>query len=194
MELVFATHNLNKFREVALLMPEHIQLLHLADIQCNKAIPETGATLAENAMLKAQYVADRYHYPCFSDDTGLEVIALNNAPGVHTARYAGIHKNTEDNIQKLLRELHHNQNRTARFKTVIALITPSEKRCFEGIVNGIITHEKRGDKGFGYDPVFQPEGYTQTFAELPLSVKNQISHRAKAVKQFIDYLKNNMRY
>lgn len=192
MELVFATHNLNKFREVALLMPEHIQLLSLADIQCIEAIPETGATIAENAMLKAQYVADRYHYPCFSDDTGLEVAALNNAPGVHTAHYAGAHKNTEDNIQKLLRELRHNQNRAACFKTVIALITPGEKRCFEGIVNGTITQKKRGDKGFGYDPVFQPEGYTQTFAELPISVKNQISHRAKAVKQLLKYLKSNI--
>lgn len=191
MEIVFATHNLNKFREVQLLMPGHIRLLCLDDIQCTEAIPETGTTIAENARLKAEYVALKYCYHCFSDDTGLEVAALNGAPGIHTARYAGAHKNTEDNIQKLLKELRHTPDRAACFKTVIALTVPSGIHLFEGIVNGTITKEKRGDKGFGYDPVFQPEGYTETFAELPLSIKNQISHRAKAIAQLLRYLKSN---
>lgn len=188
MKLVFATHNPNKFREVELLIPQHIQLLSLEDIGCIEDIPETGTTIAENAMLKAGYIKGKYHYSCFADDTGLEINALNGAPGIHTARYAGKHKNTEDNIQKLLAALHHTNNRNACFKTVIALVTTNKKLLFEGIVNGMVTREKRGSKGFGYDPVFQPEGYTKTFAELPLAVKNQISHRAKAVQQLIDYL------
>lgn len=191
MELVFATHNRNKFREVKLVLPDHIQLLTLDDIGCTEDIPETGITIKENAVLKARYVKENYNYPCFADDTGLEVKALNNAPGVYSARYAGEHKNTEDNIQKLLEKLHHIPHRKARFKTVIAFITKTEKKCFEGIIEGVITKEKRGSKGFGYDPVFQPEGYTHTFAELDILVKNQISHRAKAMHSLIAYLQSS---
>ena len=189
MELVFATHNPDKFKEVKLLLPKHIHLLSLDEIGCTEELPETAPTIAENAILKANYVKEKYGHSCFADDTGLETEALNGAPGVHAARYAGEHKDPEENIQKLLKELSHTDNRNARFKTVIALITPTEKLLFEGIVNGTITKEKRGDKGFGYDPVFQPEGYEETFAELPLSVKNKISHRAKAIRELIDYLK-----
>lgn len=187
MELVFATHNPHKFKEVALLMPGSIRLLSLNDIGCTEAIPETGATIAENALCKARYIREKYGYACFADDTGLEVEYLNGAPGIYSARYAGEQKNTEDNIQKLLFELREAPDRKARFLTVIALITPHEEKLFEGIVKGKITREKRGSRGFGYDPVFQPDGYTETFAELPLSVKNRISHRAKAIRLLLDY-------
>ncbi len=191
MELVFATHNRNKFQEVKLVLPKYIQLLTLDDIGCTEDIPETGTTIEENAVLKARYVKENYNYPCFADDTGLEVEALNGAPGVYSARYAGTHKNAEDNIQKLLEELHHIHHRKARFKTVIAFITKTEKKCFDGVIEGVITKEKRGGKGFGYDPVFQPEGYTQTFAELDILVKNRISHRAKAMHSLIAYLQSS---
>lgn len=189
MKLIFATHNHNKFREVELLMPRHIQLLSLNDIGCTEDIPETGSTIAENALLKARYVAEKYRYPCFSDDTGLEADALEGAPGIYTARYAGKQANAEANMQKLLSALQHTGNRKACFKTVIAIIAEGKEFLFEGVIHGKITKEKRGEKGFGYDPVFQPEGYTQTFAELPLSIKNKISHRAKAITQLVDYLR-----
>jgi XTP/dITP diphosphohydrolase len=188
MELVFATHNFNKFKEVQLLVPKHIKLLQLAAIGCAEEIPETAATLAENALLKANYIKEKYGYSCFADDTGLEVAALNGAPGVRSARYAGEQKSSEDNIQKLLTELRHTTNRKACFKTVIALVTANEKKLFEGIVNGTITNEKQGHQGFGYDAVFLPEGHAKTFAQLSITVKNQISHRAKAVQQLIAYL------
>lgn len=189
MKLVFATHNQNKLLEVKALLPKHIELLSLTDIGCHEEIPETSDTIEGNAMLKADYVTKKYGMNCFADDTGLEVEALNGEPGVFSARYAGEEKNAEANMNKLLTSLSDITNRQARFKTAIALNIQGEKVLFVGIINGLIGDTKKGDKGFGYDPVFIPEGHTKTFAELPLSVKNEISHRAKAMYQLIDYLK-----
>jgi non-canonical purine NTP pyrophosphatase (RdgB/HAM1 family) len=173
-------------------------VVSLADIGCHEDIPETGATLEENAMMKAEYVYNKYHLSCFADDTGLEVDALNGAPGVYSARYAAMETtegaehpashDSEANMARLLRELAENNNRKARFRTVIALIIDGKVTTFEGIVNGEIITEKRGGEGFGYDPIFQPEGYNQTFAELGVDVKNQISHRARATKKLVEYL------
>lgn len=188
MELVFATHNQNKLKEVQLLLPKHITLLSLDDIGCKNEIPETSETLEGNAKLKADYVTGLYGYPCFSDDTGLLVDALDGAPGVRSARYAGEQKSSEDNMDKLLKELKGKSQRSARFKTVIALNLEQEKVLFNGIVEGEITTEKRGEKGFGYDPIFKPKGYNKTFAELPISIKNKISHRGMAIQQLVDYL------
>ena len=189
MKLVFATHNQNKFIEVKALLPGHIELLSLHDIGCHEDIPETAETIAENAIQKVEYVKLHYGVDCFADDTGLEVAALNNAPGVYSARYAGPGKDANANTEKLLVELKDKKDRTARFKTVIALTLNNKPVLFQGICNGVITHETRGEKGFGYDPIFQPEGYTQTFAEMPLSLKSEIGHRGKAMRQLIDYLK-----
>lgn len=188
MELVFATHNQNKFKEVLLLMPKHIKLLSLNMIRCFDEIEETGITLEENAQLKADFVTKKYGYNCFSDDTGLLVNALNGDPGVHTARYAGKEKDANANMDKLLTNLNSFLDRKAYFKTVIALNIDSEKNQFNGIVEGTIAHKKSGEKGFGYDPIFIPEGYDKTFAELPLSVKNEISHRGRAIQKLIAYL------
>ena len=188
MELVFATHNMNKFKEVLLLMPKHIKLLSLNMIRCFDEIEETGITLEENAQLKADFVTKKYGYNCFSDDTGLLVNALNGDPGVHTARYAGKEKDANANMDKLLTNLNSFLDRKAYFKTVIALNIDSEKNQFNGIVEGTIAHKKSGEKGFGYDPIFIPEGYDKTFAELPLSVKNEISHRGRAIQKLIAYL------
>ena len=188
MKLVFATHNTNKFKEVKLLMPKNIELYSLNMIGCKDEIPETGNTLEENAQIKADFVTKNFGLPCFSDDTGLLVDALNGAPGVHTARYAGEQKNTEDNMKKLLENLKLAQSRKAHFKTVIALNTSATNHIFKGIIEGRISEKKQGTKGFGYDPIFIPNGYDQTFAELALEVKNTISHRAKAIKQLINYL------
>lgn len=188
MKLVFATHNKNKLHEVQVLVPDYITLLSLDDIGCDEDIPETSDTIAGNAIQKADYIRENYGCDCFADDTGLEVEALDGAPGVYSARYAGEEKNADANTEKLLRELGDKNNRNARFKTVIALHLNGERILFDGIVNGNITKQKSGDKGFGYDPVFLPEGYDKTFAELPLDVKNTIGHRGKAVKQLIDYL------
>lgn len=193
MELVFATHNSNKLKEVQLLLPKHITILSLKDIGCHEEILETGATLEENAHIKAIYVTENYNYPCFADDTGLLVNALNGAPGVYSARYAGEQKNSEDNMGKLLSELKDNEDRSAKFKTVIALNLKTERKIFEGTVEGNIVFKKRGKKGFGYDPIFMPIDYTMTFAELPISVKNKISHRGKAIQQLVQYLKS-LRY
>lgn len=190
MKLVFATHNRNKLHEVQALLPDHITLLSLDDIGCTEDIPETSDTIEGNALQKADYVREKYGYDCFADDTGLEADALNGAPGVYSARYAGEAKNAADNIEKLLYELRDENNRTARFKTVIALHLNGKQIFFEGIVEGSITRQKSGNGGFGYDPVFLPKGYKKTFAELPLEVKNTIGHRGKAVKQLIDYLEN----
>ncbi|WP_394750652.1 non-canonical purine NTP diphosphatase [Spongiimicrobium salis] len=190
MELVFATHNNNKFKEVQVLVPKHIRLLSLNDIGCTVDIPETGHTLEENAQLKANYVTSHYGYPCFADDTGLIVDSLDGAPGIYSARYAGPQKSAADNMDKLLNALDGNKNRAARFKTVIALNLEQERLLFQGIVEGSITHTKNGTAGFGYDPIFLPQGYDKTFAELSLSVKNSISHRGKAIQQLIDFLKN----
>jgi len=191
MKLIFATHNQNKFNEVLDLLPNSIELLSLNDIGCTDEIPETTATLEGNAQIKADFVTQNYHLPCFSDDSGLLVDALNGAPGVYSARYAGEQKNAENNMDKLLIELKDAKTRTARFKAVVALNLNGESHHFTGVVEGEITTSKSGEKGFGYDPIFKPEGYDQTFAELPAQVKNQISHRAKAIEQLIAYLHEN---
>jgi XTP/dITP diphosphohydrolase len=193
MKLVFATHNQNKVKEVQEIFPTHITLLSLNDIDCAEDIPETAYTLEGNAILKADYVFKKYGYPCFADDTGLLVDALNGAPGVYSARYAGEQRDAEDNMFKLLEELKGNAKRTARFETVIALNLNDEQHLFRGEVQGEITTKKSGQKGFGYDPIFKPKGYDQTFAELPLTIKNRIGHRGKAINQLITYL-NSLSY
>ncbi|MGS2738087.1 non-canonical purine NTP diphosphatase [Sinomicrobium sp. M5D2P17] len=192
MKLVFATHNKNKLYEVQALLPESITVLSLDDINCYEDIPETSDTIEGNAVQKADYIREKYGYDCFADDTGLEVNSLNGAPGVYSARYAGEAKDTEANMTKLLEALQDKPDRSARFKTVIALHINGEQLRFEGIVNGNITQRKSGDKGFGYDPIFMPDGYDKTFAQLPLHVKNDIGHRGKAVKQLIAYLKDKV--
>ncbi|RXG30820.1 non-canonical purine NTP diphosphatase [Leeuwenhoekiella marinoflava] len=189
MTLVFATHNSNKLKEIQALMPEHIQLKSLTDIDCHEDIIEDAPTIEGNALIKARYVKEKYGFDCFADDTGLEVEVLNGAPGVYSARYAGEQKNAEDNTQKLLTELKDKTNRSAQFKTVIALILDGKEQLFEGVCKGVITEEKTGNKGFGYDPVFKPEGFTTTFAEMSLSEKNKIGHRGKATQKLLDYLK-----
>ncbi|MGJ8738677.1 non-canonical purine NTP diphosphatase [Zobellia laminariae] len=188
MKLVFATHNKNKLDEVKKLVPPHIELVSLTDIGCFDEIPETGATLEENAQIKADYVTKTYDLACFADDTGLIVDILNGEPGVYSARYAGETKDADDNMNKLLKNLEDKENREAHFKTVIALNLNKEKHIFNGIVEGVIIKEKKGSKGFGYDPIFQPNGYKQTFAELPLKTKNSISHRGLAIKKLLDFL------
>jgi XTP/dITP diphosphohydrolase len=190
-ELVFATNNAHKLHEVSALLGENYRVLSLKDIGCTEDIPETADTLEGNALLKVRYVYEKYGKNCFSDDTGLEVEALDGAPGVYSARYAGEGKNSEDNMFKLLEELKDKISRNARFRTVVALILDGKEYLFEGEVRGEIIKEKKGAEGFGYDPVFLPEGYSKTFAELPLSEKNIISHRAKAVKKLINYLNSN---
>lgn len=191
MKLVFATHNQHKFKEVALLLPAHIELLSLTDIGCFDDIPETSETLEGNAQLKADFVSEHFGLPCFADDTGLLVDALHGAPGVHSARYAGEKRNAEDNMNKLLTELKGSAIRSARFKTVIALNLENRKVLFEGLVEGEIIEERKGTEGFGYDPIFRPEGHDQTFAELPLSVKNEIGHRGRAIQKLINHLTQN---
>lgn len=191
LELVFATHNLNKLQEVQLLLPKGIKLLSLRDIGCNDPIPETKDTLEGNALLKVNYVLHNYGRNCFADDTGLLVDALNGAPGVYSARYAGT-GNAKDNIQKLLGELENTTVREAHFKTVIALQISGNSHIFSGTAHGEITSVARGTGGFGYDPVFKPKGYQQTFAELPLTVKNSISHRSIAIKKLLEFLNNQV--
>ncbi|HOY39342.1 MAG: non-canonical purine NTP diphosphatase [Bacteroidales bacterium] len=188
MELIFATNNPHKLREVSEMLPPHIIIKSLADIQCFEDIPETGSTLSENAVQKAKYVSDKYHYDCFADDTGLEVEALNMQPGVFSARYAGNQKNPADNIEKLLLQMQGVTNRKARFRTVIALSLQGKILLFEGTVNGSIIHTLKGEKGFGYDPVFVPDGYTHSFAEMSPQTKNKISHRALAFEKLIGFL------
>ena len=233
MRIVFATNNQHKLSEIRQILGSRVEVLSLKDIGCNADIPETGSTLEENALQKAQYVYDNYHIDCFADDTGLEVDALAGAPGVYSARYAAMGSapvaapspsvaapspsvaapspsvaapspsvavgcaaavpqpkghDSEANMARLLRELRENTNRHARFRTVIALIQHGEVHEFEGIVNGEIIRERRGGEGFGYDPIFQPDGYDQTFAELGTDIKNQISHRARATAKLCDFL------
>ena len=212
MKIVFATNNEHKLSEIRSILGESIEVLSLKDIGCDVDIPETGTTLEENAMQKAQYVYDNYHINCFADDTGLEVDALHGAPGVYSARYASMASQTsstttpashdsEANMARLLRELGNNNNRRARFRTVIALIQKKnvcpcgctaikEIHQFEGIVEGQIICERRGGEGFGYDPIFQPDGYDKTFAELGMDIKNHISHRARAVQKLAEFLKS----
>ena len=188
MQLVFATNNLNKIKEVQAILPQHIKLLSLKDIACNEDIPETQPTIEGNAIQKAEYLKKHYGYDCFADDTGLEVETLNGAPGVFSARYAGPQRNADDNTNKLLSELNDKDNRSARFRTVIALYLNGELKTFTGICNGEITKEKHGEGGFGYDPIFKADGYEKTFAEISLEEKNSIGHRGKAVTQLIEFL------
>jgi XTP/dITP diphosphohydrolase len=187
-QLVFATHNRNKVREVQRLIDPAIQFKSLKDIGCEEDIPETSNTIEGNALQKARYVYEKYGENCFAEDTGLEIEALDGAPGVYTARYAGEDKNDEANIRLVLQELKGEDNRRARFKTVFALIIDGKEYLFEGLAPGQITQEKRGEGGFGYDPIFQPDGYEQTFAELGLEIKNKISHRALAFEQLKAFL------
>lgn len=188
LKLVFATHNQNKFKEVKALMPAFINLLSLHDIGCMKDIQETENTIEGNAILKATFVSANFGYNCFADDTGLEVDALGGEPGVYSARYAGEQKRSDDNITLLLKNLNDKKQRSAQFKTIIALVINKEKIIFEGICKGSITHKKRGRLGFGYDPIFVPEGAQQTFSEMTQDQKNQYSHRGKAISQLITYL------
>jgi len=187
-KFVFATNNMHKLSEVKDIVSGEFAILRLSDIQCSEDIPETADTLEGNALLKARYVKENYGYNCFADDTGLEVEALDGAPGVHSARYAGHAHNSCANIEKLLYALSGKTNRKAQFRTVIALIWNGNEQLFEGIVNGCITELPRGANGFGYDPVFQPDGWQETFAEMSEQAKNAISHRAKAVHQLADFL------
>lgn len=188
-ELVFATNNAHKLEEIRSILDGKVRVLSLSDIGCHDDIPETAPTLEGNALIKARWVYERYGRDCFADDTGLEVTALDGGPGVHTARYAFPDRHDpEANTQKLLSELAGKEDRTARFRTVIALIEGGAERLFEGVVEGVITEEKRGTEGFGYDPVFSPEDTGKTFAELGAEVKNSISHRARAVAKLCDYL------
>ena len=188
-KIVFATNNKHKLDEIRKILGENFEIVSLKEIGCDIDIPETGNTLEVNALQKAEYVREHYGIDCFADDTGLEVDALNGQPGVHSARYAeGTDHDSNANMNKLLKELGNNNNRKARFRTVIALFLNGETHLFEGIVNGHIAYEKHGTEGFGYDPIFVPEGYEQSFAELGMDIKNHISHRARAVKKLADFL------
>lgn len=188
MKLVFASNNPNKIKEIQQMLPESITILSLEDIGCTEDIPETSDTIEGNAILKANYVTEKYGYNCFADDTGLEVEALNGEPGVYSARYAGEQKNADDNMDKLLLNLENKTNRKAQFKTVITLNLNDNQYLFSGIVKGNITTQKTGTQGFGYDPIFIAENDTQTFAQLSLEEKANISHRGIAVKQLILFL------
>lgn len=193
--IVFATNNQHKLQEIREILSPEFEIVSLKEIGCHEDIPETGNTLEENALQKARYVSERYHISCFADDTGLEVETLGGAPGVHSARYAeGTDHDSEANMTKLLRELEGKENRQARFRTVIALIELGEDETenvhlFEGIVEGHISTKRQGTEGFGYDPIFVPEGYEKSFAALGETIKNHISHRARAVKKLADHLK-----
>lgn len=187
-ELVFASANAHKVEEVGKKLGGHIPVIGLKDIGCLVDIPETSDTLQGNAEMKADYIWQRYHRNCFADDTGLEVEALHGAPGVYSARYAGDQKNPADNLAKLLHEMQHQLHRKARFRTSICLIIDGQKYFFEGIVNGVITRERRGGEGFGYDPVFVPDGHSRTFAQMTIDEKNLISHRGRAIRALADFL------
>lgn len=190
-EIVFATNNPNKLKEVQAVLPKEIKLISLKDIGCFEDIPETQNTIEGNAIQKATYIKTTYNKDCFADDTGLEVMALNGAPGVYSARYAGPEKNASKNIQKLLDNLENETNRKAQFKTVIALNYNNQTFTFEGVCKGKITRHKIGSGGFGYDPIFMPNGKQQTFAELSLEEKNTIGHRGLAIAKLISFLKMN---
>lgn len=187
--LVFATNNAHKLEEIRAILGNSIEILSLADIHCHADIPETADTLEGNARQKSRYVYEHYGLDCFADDTGLEIESLGGAPGVYSARYAdGQGHDSQANMNKLLKEMEEKNDRKAQFRTIISLIEKGEERQFEGIVKGQITREKRGESGFGYDPIFQPDGYETTFAELGSDIKNRISHRARAVAALCDYL------
>lgn len=191
MKLIFTSNNKHKIQEIRNLLPNNFTILSLEDINCFEDIPETADTIEGNAILKANYISERYEIPCFADDSGLEVEALHGAPGVHSARYAGSQRSDADNIQKLLTELQSTANRKAQFKTVIALNYKGEQHLFTGIIKGEITHSPSGTNGFGYDPIFVPENHQKTFAEMTSEEKNQISHRAIAVNKLIQWLLNH---
>ncbi len=187
-KFVFATNNAHKLEEVTAILGNKIELLSMKDINCHADIPETADTLEGNALLKARYIFENYQLDCFADDTGLEVEALNGAPGVYSARYAGDAHNSEANMKKLLQDMEGIENRKAQFRTVFALIINGKEHLFEGIVKGEITKHRHGTSGFGYDPVFIPEGYTQTYAEMGNELKNKISHRALAMNKLCNFL------
>ena len=190
MKLVFATHNEHKLEEVQQLLPASIELLSLTSIGCLEEIAETAATLEGNATLKADHVSKNYGFPCFADDTGLEVVALNGEPGVYSARYAGAERSSEANMQKLLIELAPHSNRSAQFRTAIALNLNGKQYQFEGVCRGEILHQKQGTEGFGYDPIFKPEGYDRSFAEMTMEEKGAISHRGRAIQKLVSFLNN----
>ena len=187
-QLVFATNNRHKLEEVAEKIGDRLKLLNLDDIGCRDDVPETGHSFRENASLKSHYIYQKYQLDCFGDDSGLEIDALNGEPGVYSARYAGAHGDHEANMDKVLAKLAGETNRKARFRTVISLIWNGKEHFFEGTVEGSIRHQRSGAKGFGYDPIFQPDGYDITFAEMSMEEKNQISHRGRAVEQLIEFL------
>ena len=191
MKLVFATNNRHKLDEVRAIVGDRVEVLSLKDIDCYDDIPETADTLQGNALIKARYIYEKYGVDCFADDTGLEVEALDGAPGVYSARYAGEECDSEANMQKLLQNLTGETNRNAQFRTVIALIVKGEEMLFNGIVKGTIATEKNGDSGFGYDPIFIPEGHCESFAQMSSEMKNSMSHRFRATQQLGDYLKEN---
>ena len=192
MKIVFATNNKHKLEEIKDILGKDFEIVSLAEIGCHEDIPETGLTLEENARQKSTYIVEHYSHDCFADDTGLEVDALNGEPGVHSARYAeGTDHDSEANMRKLLSKMANVKDRTARFRTVISLIINGVEHQFEGRVEGRIATEKHGTEGFGYDPIFIPEGYDKSFAELGEEVKNQISHRARAVKKLAEYLSSS---
>ena len=188
MEIVFATGNQNKIREVQKMLPANMRILSLEDIGCLGDIPETSPTIEGNALQKAQYVVDLFEKDCFSEDTGLEIMALDGRPGVYSARYAGPQRDPQDNMDKVLEELKEKTDRSARFKTVVALYLNGQMHTFEGIVEGTIRTSRSGTGGFGYDPIFQPDGYSVTFAEMSDQEKNKISHRGRAIRKLLDFL------
>lgn len=192
MKLVFATNNKHKLEEMRAILGGKVELLSLADIDCHDDIPETADTLEGNALIKARYIYDKYGLPCFADDTGLEVDALDGAPGVYSARYAGENNDSEANMQKLLHNLTGKSVRSAQFRTVIALIIEGEEFLFDGIVRGSIAEERKGTAGFGYDPIFVPDGYEESFAQMASEQKNAISHRSRAASALNDFLQNRI--
>jgi XTP/dITP diphosphohydrolase len=190
MKLVFATNNQNKLKELQSLLGDEFTLLSLSDIGCTDEIPEDYETLEENATQKAKYIFDKYNVDCFADDTGLEILSLNNEPGVYSARYAGESKDAKANMNKVLKKMQTVENRTAQFRTVISLFLNKKEYQFEGIVEGKILEEEKGLDGFGYDPIFQPNGYGISFAEMSMDEKNKISHRGRAVRKLVEFLIN----
>ncbi|MGB1042478.1 MAG: non-canonical purine NTP diphosphatase [Tenacibaculum sp.] len=191
MKLVFATNNLNKLAEVQKMLPNTIQLLSLKDINCFDDIEETAITLEGNAKIKANHITEKFGYNCFADDTGLEIESLNGAPGVYSARYAGEPSNSENNMQKVLTKLDNNTNRKAQFRTSICLNLNGNQFLFDGICEGSILSKKHGEKGFGYDPIFQPKGFDKSFAQMTAEEKNKISHRGLAIQKLVDFLANS---
>lgn len=190
MKILFASQNVNKVKEISKLLPNHIEIIGLKDIGFTQDIPETAETLEGNAIMKAKYLASQLDYPIFADDTGLEIEVLNGEPGVYSARYAGEDKNADKNMDLVLEKLKGESQRSAQFRTVISLEINGENYCFEGKVEGEICIERSGAEGFGYDPIFKPNGYTTTFAEMSMDEKNKISHRGLAVSKFVEFLKS----